>query len=589
MRVNTNVAALNALRNLNRTERDTRNTLERLSSGRKINRAADGPAALVISEQMGAQLTSIQQAMTNSETSISMIQTTEGALNEVSSILINLRQLAVHAANEGANDIKMLQADQSEVDNLLGTLKRIADNTQFGTLSLLDGSNSVNGVAVGDGLEFISATEKTKASSSEGYKVNITQVATRPLVVATRKLELEDAYASFVINEGGKTVALDPKKNRTLNGQIEKLLNTASVTQNSEQKENARNMIQHLVATELQRQADEAGMNIEVFVYKPADSFGELVSNWDPENESLKAIDQYPSLLKDLDSDEVLVIRHKNYGSEPTFTVTTSIEDFFGEDAPSNQAIAALPGRDVEGTIGGFPEVGAGESALGNGQILTGAPGTEAEGLTLRYSNNTDDVVHHVFDRVNRYYAGFFLEEKNNAFLVGDEKPSMGLFSPVIAEIDGYVHLTQNALAFQVGPNEGQQVRLSIDSVNPENLAVNIENESNFRSLVDIDLMTGQGAQDAIKIIDAGVDQVSSMRAKLGAFQKNALETNLNNLRVSHENLSSAQSELVDTDMAAEMSTFVKNQILMESGTAMLAQANQVPKAVLQLLQSNAG
>ena len=152
LRVNSNIAALNALRHLQQTEQELGVNLERLSSGRKINHAADGPASLVISEQMKTQISGLGQAIRNSESSISMIQTTEGALNEVSNILINLRQLAVHAANEGTNDEKMLQADQNEVDNLLSTLKNISRNTQFGTRTLLDGSNSATGVVIGNGL-----------------------------------------------------------------------------------------------------------------------------------------------------------------------------------------------------------------------------------------------------------------------------------------------------------------------------------------------------------------------------------------------------------------------------------------------------
>ena len=111
---------------------------------------------------MKSQISGLGQAIRNSESSISMVQTTEGALNEVSNMLINLRHLAVHAANEGTNDEKILQADQNEVENILSTLKNVARNTQFGTRTLLDGSNSSTGIAVGDGLEFVSAAEGSK-------------------------------------------------------------------------------------------------------------------------------------------------------------------------------------------------------------------------------------------------------------------------------------------------------------------------------------------------------------------------------------------------------------------------------------------
>ena len=187
MRVNHNISSMTALRHLGNTSNATDKNLERLSSGLKINSGADGPADLMISEQMRAQVAGLNQAVRNSETSISMVQTAEGALNEVSSILVNMRQLALHAANSGANDRKMLQADQNEIENLLGTIDRIARSTQFGTRVLFDGSNQASGVTVGDGLSFINATPKTQeAPTKSGYEVDIQQVATRSFVSGNR-------------------------------------------------------------------------------------------------------------------------------------------------------------------------------------------------------------------------------------------------------------------------------------------------------------------------------------------------------------------------------------------------------------------
>ena len=97
-------------------------------------------------------------------------------------------------------------------------------------------------------------------------------------------------------------------------------------------------------------------------------------------------------------------------------------------------------------------------------------------------------------------------------------------------------------------------------------------------------MTTSQGAQDALLIIDDGITQISQLRADLGAFQKNTLQSNTNSLRIAQENLVSAESSLRDTDMAAEVSRFTRNQIMFASGMAMLAQANQTPQAVLQLL-----
>ena len=583
LRVNSNIAALNALRNLQNTENDLSKNLERLSSGRKLNHAADGPASLVISEQMKTQISGLGQAIRNSESSIAMIQTTEGALNEVSNMLINLRQLAVHAANEGTNDEKMLQADQNEVENILFTLKNIAKNTQFGTRTLLDGSNSTSGVAVGNELEFVSASEGSKSTPANGYKVDITQVATRSMRVATRMLNLEDVSnsdpnksLSFVINEGGRTVSIDLKNNKELRETIEKIATSAKANGNPSAIIRAEKAIQQLIAHEMQRIANEANMDIEIFVYRPAENIGPFLNNFDALNNALIEIARTPGKINELvkGMDEVIVFRHREFGSKPNFTISSSIDKFLGSDVEKNEAVFGSPGRDVEGTIGGHPEINGGGAAMGRGQFLTGAPGAEAEGITLKYGDTTDDVIYEIFNHKNKRFAGLFKLEKNNDTLVGKD-------------IDGFVHLSQNALAFQIGPNEGQLRRFSVNSVDPEQLAKRVDNNSNFKNLNDIDVLDADAAQDALILIDEAIDEVSTMRGNLGSFQKNALEANLHNLRVSKENLTASESLLADTDMAQEMSSLVKNQILLSSGTAMLAQANQVPQSVLTLLNSN--
>ncbi|MEL0220705.1 MAG: flagellin [Deltaproteobacteria bacterium] len=577
LRVNSNVAALNALRHLNNTEKELSRNLERLSSGRRLNRAADGPAELVISEQMKAQITGLEQSIRNSETSISMIQTTEGALSEVSSILINLRQLAVHSANEATNDEKMLQANQGEIENLLVTLSNISKNTQFGTRTLLDGSNSVSGVAVGDGMDFVEAKEFTKASPAEGYKINITQPATRSMAVAENTLAMEDIYKSFVISEGGRTVEVNVRDNLDLYRDVERLLQAANTSREPGFKEKTELALQQLVANEMQRQIDQAGLNLEVMVYKPLDTLGETLSDFNNLEDVLNKLEQYPSeeILSEfnkLANEEVIVIRHREYGSEPTFTVTTEIDDFFDMDTPANKAVTAIPGRDVEGTIGGNPEFDGGEPAIGRGQLLSAAPGTVAEGVTVRYGGEPDDIIYEVFNRRENKIAGTLLRQMERGAMVGED-------------IDGYVHVSQRSLAFQVGPSEGQQRKISIQSISPTKLARNIDNDSQFRSLNDIEVLDVESAQDALKLIDVAVGEISSLRGDLGSFQKNALESNLSSLRVTRENLVSAESTLADADMAEEMSSLVRNQILMSSGTAMLAQANQVPQSVLTLLE----
>ena len=580
LRVNSNIAALNALRHLQHTERGLSQNLERLSSGRKLNHAADGPASLVISEQMKSQISGLGQAIRNSESSISMIQTTEGALNEVSNILVNLRQLAIHAANEGTNDEKTLQADQNEVENLISTLKNIAKNTQFGRRTLLDGSNSATGVAVGDGMEFVSASEDARSTLANGHKVDITQVATRAMMVATRRLSLEDVAASdpkksisFVINEGGRTVSVDLKNNKELREKIEKLAISAIRIGTPEARLRTERAIQLLLAYEMQRVADDANMDLEIFIYRPEENIGPFLKNFDTLNDALTEVSSTPGNINNFTTgfDEVIVLRHREFGSEPNFSVSSSIKNFLGHNVSLNETVFSIPGRDVEGTIGGSPGFNTGGAAMGRGQLLTGAPGAVAEGITVKYTETIDDVIYEIFNHSENRIAGMFKRDKSNELLVGDV-------------VDGNVHVSQNSLAFQIGPNQGQLRRISVQSIDPENLSKGIANENNFSSLAEIDVLNADAAQDSLLLIDEAIDEVSSMRGNLGSFQRNSLEANLHGLRVSKENLTASESQLADTDMAQEMSNLVKNQILLSSGTAMLAQANQVPESVIQLL-----
>src|SRR3989304_3199707 len=142
LRINHNLAALNANRNLKHTTAKMSQSMQNVPSGFRTNAAADDPAGLVISEQFRSQIAGLNRAIQNSEGSISMIQTAEGALTEINNLLISMRELAIHAANEGFNDADQLAADQAEIANAIKTIDRIAANTQFGTKKLLDGANA---------------------------------------------------------------------------------------------------------------------------------------------------------------------------------------------------------------------------------------------------------------------------------------------------------------------------------------------------------------------------------------------------------------------------------------------------------------
>jgi len=489
LRINHNTTAINSHRQLLINDRMLSKSLERLSSGMKINRAADGPASLIISEQMRAQIAGINQAIDNSEAAVGMIQTTEGALTEVNNLLVNIKQLAIHAANEGANDEVMLQADEFELGNALDTIDRITQNTQFGLKKLLDGSNGANGVSNGSGLEFIAASEATQTSPVEGYDVRVQELATRAQIRGTAPLtqEMVDNGEEIVINEGGKTVSFITTTGDTVSQALGKLKN----------------------------EIEKLGLDITA---------------------------EFEIEGSGREQEGTIVLTHNKYGKEFDFSVASSSDGVLSEEG--GNIISAGGGRDVIGTIGG-------EVAIGRGQVLTGGQGTKVEGITVRY---TGDVV-------------------------TDADAGEG------AESAGKVNVSQNSLVFQVGGNAGQTVKVSLQSTNTRTLGRGVGNNSGFRSLRDISVLNVQNANDTQALVEKAINDLGLTRAALGAFQKNTLESNLQQLRITAENLISAESTIRDLDMASEVAEFTRNKIMLESATAMLAQANTVPNTVVTLLR----
>src|ERR1051326_4252297 len=148
LQINTNISALNSLRNLGNVSNAVSSSIQKLSSGLRINQAADDPAGLIISESLRAQIDGLNQAISNSQDATNVIKTAEGGLTEVNSLLRNIRQLAVHASNTGVNDQVAVQADQAQITSAIASIQRIAEQTSFGTKKLLDGTSGVSSAVV---------------------------------------------------------------------------------------------------------------------------------------------------------------------------------------------------------------------------------------------------------------------------------------------------------------------------------------------------------------------------------------------------------------------------------------------------------
>ena len=205
-----NPGALNAQHNLGRANNSLNTSIERLSSGLKINRGADGPAALVISEKQRAQIAGLRTAIDNTDKAVAVVQTAEGALNEINSLLVKVRSLALDSANTGVNDDDALAANQAEIANALDTINRIANNTQFSTKKLLDGSAGMQGTASNTNVSFMKATSETMAGT---YSIEVTTEAERANVTAGTAQT--DALANDeIVTINGVSITLNAGLNR---------------------------------------------------------------------------------------------------------------------------------------------------------------------------------------------------------------------------------------------------------------------------------------------------------------------------------------------------------------------------------------
>ncbi len=535
MKIRQNPSALNTLRHTSDHFSKVKGGIERLSSGVRVNRGADGPATLIASEKLRGNIVGLKQVYDNVSSSVSLLQTGEGALNEVSDLLIKIKQLTVHAMNEATNSPEMLSADQEEIEYLLDTIDRISQNTEFGGKKLFDGSMGVNGTAVGNYLHFVSADSKALASPKEGWEVDVHQIATRARKIGKVAIDVNNVKdgLQILLSEGGKNVSLKTSLG-DLGEEIDQIIKNFDQDPKNFSKNEVSAQIRELIVFSLNQQINENGLKLEV----------------------------------NLTADNKLYVRHKNFGGSHFFSATSSVAGILSNE--SNVAQLSDPGKNIEGTING-------EMALGEGQFLSSLKGSKAEGVTIMYDNELGFDEIPVIDENGLRVGTKFIEQKNED-IVGNSNNQ---------KIEGYVHVSQMSKEFQVGLDKLSNPAFSFLNIRTGQLGNNIENNSNFNSLSDINVKTLQGAKDAAKIVDKVIEQIALYRGEMGSFQKNMLESHLNSLKINEENITQAESTLRDTKMASEMSTLTKDKIMLQASTAMIAQANQVPKTVLDLIQNS--
>ena len=503
LRINNNIAAINGHRNMLRNDANVSKSLEKLSSGLRINKAADDAAGLIISEQMRAQITGIDQAIMNAETAVSMVQTAEGALDEMNTLLNKMRSLALHAANDGANDINQLIADQSELDNIIDSVNRIAQNTQFGTKKILDGS-------LGFGASNSSAVESVKLG---GDYTALLETGTAELGFHTLEIDTVSTQTSLVIAAGDASIITAGNIN-AMSGSHE-FQESFSISIGGATIDIASGTTKSQFLQQLNAAGDAVGFNASV----------------------------------------------TGAAGSGNITVTSN---YFGSDI-------TLDAQFVVGASGGtaltFTET-AGADAAGTLYIYTGATGIGGTATTDATQTIT------------------FAASGGGLRLVSTGGTILNLATAVATGVyAGAIDGTSAGATFQIGANVGQTATVQLESVMASRLGAGGSGiYANLDQLQGNSLVSGN-ANEALRVIDSAIDDVTNIRGRLGAFQANTLETSISSLRVANENLTFAESTIRDVDFAAESAEFTKNNILVQASTAMLAQANQLPQNVLQLLQ----
>lgn len=504
MRINTNISAMNAQRQLGVNTNSGQSSIERLSSGLRINRAGDDAAGLAISEKMRAQISGLNQASRNAQDGISLVQTAEGALNETHSILQRMRELAVQAATD-TNTNEDRQALQNEVNELTKEMTRIADTTEFNQQTLLDGSYS----------------GKIHIGANTGQSMDI-------------------AIGAMNATELGVTGAGDAG---SASFEIDGTVSAAVITDSSAFANGAHDY--------KAQEIDQVTVDGIAANYALTNKDGSVVAVSNDGKEY--------TALAEATSVDGLATASKATGTQTiTFTdKVTSGSMTVDVKASASEATGATASVDLKGLETGDYTV---EGTL---------DATQFDGVSFDGTNSAlDEMSHALLDSEGQAVAVSF-DNGANWYNVEDLHLEVN--------VDGSTNTVANSVT-----NDAETIGALSVTADATTLSAG-DTLSVKAAGAGIDISSREAASAAIGKIDDALEAVSDQRSSLGAIQ-NRLEHTIANLGTSAENLQAAESRIRDLDMATEMVNFTKNNILQQAATAMLAQANQAPQSVLQLL-----
>lgn len=580
MIINHNVPALNTHRQLSINTANTNKNIEKLSSGLRINRAGDDAAGLAISEKMRGQIRGLDQASRNAQDGISLIQTAEGALNETHSILQRQREIANQSAN-GTNTDSDRQALQDEMNALTSEINRIGNTTEFNTQKLLQGDGKSNLAASGlvptavsqAGVNAVHTQAKATvtlsapaaANDSVGIKLNGVDLDVTYAANNATKANYEvttttpGAAASINLATAGASAA---NTGDALAAAFQKLIDENEVLKGN-------------------YTAVSDGAGVVTFEAVAGGAFAGAAGNISDYTEAGTAATFTPDVTDAI-------------GTTVSATAATTNLDFSttGLKIDSKAKVEALVGKGF--TINDqqveFYDANKGTyTGKGIGVNISDA---------INATTDFDDVLANIVStQLNGKVEGIKAAATGAATgIIKIDSATAGATSKLEIKDGGVQKAFETS--FQIGANTGQSMSLSINDMRSKALGITgkagdagftaantvTDGTNDVKGEAALNIATKEGAAAAIAILDKATATVSSERSKLGATQ-NRLEHTINNLGTASENLTAAESRIRDVDMAKEMMQQTKNNILAQAAQAMLAQANQQPQGVLQLLR----
>ncbi len=606
MRINNNIMAMNAHRQLGVNSVNQSKSIEKLSSGLRINRAGDDAAGLAISEKMRSQVRGLNQASRNAQDDISLIQTAEGALNETHDILHRMRVMAVQSANDSNTDDDR-SALQAEMNQLRDEVDRISTQTEFNTRKILTLDPTAKSGAPAEGVKR-AIEDKVPGWLNDAMKALTERLGIDPMTKKSngdkRKLKVEfvdDPSSSAVMSMGGFDTkdtdlmlrinldkVLDDKGNPKPDDEFDRVL--AHEMLHGYQFTNMRQIMFTPNRTKAENMFIE-GMAEISGGYANGRVAGEIGGNY-------AAISGANLVQGNLDATKgTYQLNSKDYAAgflamkvlhESTTVGITAIINRLEAGDSIDQAIA----NTTQGKIG---ELKAGEPGAANF-----GEGANTDGEYTTFKAVLEDIKAGAFDKFFQTTDDIKVNVGSGAIVDGATAGSHDNLSAADAipnntgtaladavfdfefESDnqtptggtgGTTGVQQTELVFHIGANTNQNMKYDIVDMGSRSLGIN-----------RVRITSQESANKAIETFDKALKMVSDERARLGAIQ-NRLEHTIKNVDTSAENLQASESRIRDVDMAKEMMTYTKNNILSQAAQSMLAQANQAPQGVLQLLR----